>query len=66
MWPVRVCAAEQGMVFKVLSLQQGIQFQYLASLTGCLIGLEAFQGRNCSFLGEQGLERAALIQLGSY
>ena len=27
-WPVRVCAAEQGMVFKVLSLKQGIQFHY--------------------------------------
>ena len=27
-WPIRVCAAEQGMVFKVLSLKQGIQFHY--------------------------------------
>ena len=26
--PIRVCAAEQGMVFKVLSLKQGIQFHY--------------------------------------
>ena len=25
-WPIRVCAAEQGMVFKVLSLKQGIHF----------------------------------------
>ena len=24
LWPMRVCAAEQGMVFKVLSLKQGI------------------------------------------
>ena len=24
-WPMRVCAAEQAMVFKVLSLKQGIQ-----------------------------------------
>ena len=27
-WPVRVGVAEQGMVFKVLSLKQGIQFHY--------------------------------------
>ena len=27
-WPIRVCAAEQGMVFKVLSLKKGIQFHY--------------------------------------
>ena len=27
-WPMRVCAAEQGMVFKVLSLKQGIRFHY--------------------------------------
>ena len=27
-WPVQVCAAEQGMVFKVLSLKQGIKFHY--------------------------------------
>ena len=27
-WPIRVCVAEQGMVFKVLSLKQGIQFHY--------------------------------------
>ena len=27
-WPIRICAAEQGMVFKVLSLTQGIQFHY--------------------------------------
>ena len=27
-WPIRICAAEQGMVFKVLSLKQGIQFHY--------------------------------------
>ena len=25
-WPMRECAAEQAMVFKVLSLKQGIQF----------------------------------------
>ena len=24
LWPMRVCAAEQGMIFKVLSLKQGI------------------------------------------
>ena len=30
-WPIRVCAAEQGMVFKVLSLKQGMQFHYWAS-----------------------------------
>ena len=24
LWPMRVCAAEQGMVFKVLSLKQAI------------------------------------------
>ena len=30
-WPIRVCAAEQGMLFKVLSLKQGIQFHYYAS-----------------------------------
>ena len=24
-WPIRVCAAERGMVFKVSSLKQGIQ-----------------------------------------
>ena len=30
-WPIRVCAAEQGMVFRVLSLKQGILFHYLAS-----------------------------------
>ena len=27
-WAIRVCAAEQGMLFKVLSLKQGIQFHY--------------------------------------
>ena len=27
-WHVRVGVAEQGMVFKVLSLKQGIQFHY--------------------------------------
>ena len=27
-WPIRVCAAEQGTVFKVLSLKQGIEFHY--------------------------------------
>ena len=30
-WPKRVCAAEQGMVFRVLNLKQGIQFHCLAS-----------------------------------
>ena len=37
-WPKRVCTAEQGMVFKVLSLKHGIQFHYLASWTECLFG----------------------------
>ena len=27
-WLLRVCAAEQGMVFKVLSIKQDIQFPY--------------------------------------
>ena len=27
-WPIRVCAAEQGTVFKVLSLKLGIQFHH--------------------------------------
>ena len=27
-WPTQVCAAEQGMVFKILSLKQGIRFHY--------------------------------------
>ena len=27
-WHIRVCAAEQGMVFQVLSLKQGIEFHY--------------------------------------
>ena len=30
-WPKWVCAAQQGMVFRVLHLKQGIQFHYLAS-----------------------------------
>ena len=30
-WPKRVCAAEQGMVFRVLNLKQGMQFRCLAS-----------------------------------
>ena len=29
--PLFICAAEQAMVFKVLSLKQGVQFQYEAS-----------------------------------
>ena len=29
--PLIICAAEQAMVFKVLSLKQGVQFQYEAS-----------------------------------
>ena len=39
--PLIICAAEQAMVFKVLSLKQGVQFQYEASWTGCRFGLEA-------------------------
>ena len=27
-WHILVCAAEQGMVFKVLRLKQGIEFHY--------------------------------------
>ena len=30
-WTKRVYAAQQGVVFRVLRLKQGIQFQYLAS-----------------------------------
>ena len=37
-WPIRVCAAEQGLVFKDLSLKQGIHFTIKR-----LFGLEAFQ-----------------------
>ena len=33
-WPIWVCAAKQGMVFKVLSLKQGIQVRNLVSWTG--------------------------------
>ena len=40
-WPIRVCAAEQGMVFMLLSLKQGIWFHYWASWTGCLFRPEA-------------------------
>ena len=29
--PKRVCSAEKGMVFRVLSLEQGIPFHFLAS-----------------------------------
>ena len=32
-WPIRVCAAEQGMVFKVLSLKQGVEFHYSFRVT---------------------------------
>ena len=38
-WPIRVCAAEQGLFFKDLSLNQGIHFTIKR-----LFGLEAFQG----------------------
>ena len=31
----RYVPLNQGMVFRVLSLKQGKQFHYLASLTGC-------------------------------
>ena len=27
-WPIRVCTAEQDMVFKVVSLKEGLQFHY--------------------------------------
>ena len=42
-WPRWICAAEQGMVLRVLSLKQGLQFHYLASLTWCVFGSEAFK-----------------------
>ena len=35
-WPKQVRAAQQGMVFRVLCLKQGIQFYFLASCIGCL------------------------------
>ena len=38
--PKRVCAAEKGMVFRVLNLKQGIQFHCLASRTGCYFETE--------------------------
>ena len=38
--PKRVCAAEKGMVFRVLNLKQGIQFHSLASWTGCCFETE--------------------------
>ena len=42
-WPIRVCAAEQGnMVFKVLSLLM-MHHDAPCLKTGCLLGLEAFQ-----------------------
>ena len=31
MWPKHVCAAEQGVVFRVLSHEQGIKSHYLTS-----------------------------------
>ena len=40
-WPRRICAAEQGMVFRVLTLKQGLQVHYLAYLTWCVFGSEA-------------------------
>ena len=42
-WPRRICAAEQGMILRVLSLKQGLQFHYLASLTWFVFGSEAFK-----------------------
>ena len=39
--PIRVCAAEQGMVFKVLSLNRAYNFT-IERQTGCIFGLEAF------------------------
>ena len=35
-WPRRVCAAEQGVVFSILSRKQSMQFHNLACWTGCL------------------------------
>ena len=40
-WPKWVCAAEQGMIFRILSLKQGKQFHYFASEG--LFGPEAFK-----------------------
>ena len=42
-WPKQVCTTEQGMVFRALSLQKGIQFHYLVSLE-CVFGLDASKG----------------------
>ena len=36
-WPIRVCAAERGMVFRVLSFKQGIQVYYSASWKECVL-----------------------------
>ena len=47
-WPKQVCAAQQGIVFRVLRLTQGMQFHYLASLTGCLSGLDSLN-RTCGY-----------------
>ena len=40
-WPRWVCTAEQGMIFRILSLKQGKQFHYFAS--GSFLGLEALK-----------------------
>ena len=43
-WTKRVCAAEQGMVFRGTDFLKTVQFYYLASWTGCtLIGAEALR-----------------------
>ena len=43
-WPKRVCASEQDKIFRVLSLKQGTQFNFLKSRTGRIIfGPKAFK-----------------------
>ena len=51
-WPVRVCATEQGMVFRVLSRKHGIPFQQGVFLDCMEAGLEAFQ-KKCTLFERQ-------------
>ena len=41
-WPKRVCAAQQGMVFRVLRLKQGMQFNYISVLDTWTGSLEPY------------------------
>ena len=43
-WPRWICAAEQGIIFRVFSFKQGINFHYSPSLTWCVFGPEALKG----------------------